>query len=161
MYKMVSPINIVLNKAPSQTSAPADLPTNRVGWTTHQSLRSFLRRRPGRTPPTGHLLSSFTHHLQRLSVRRPPLEIHTSAARSSGFARRDGTGLLHGHEQKRGGHHWGGHLQRHTGPGGTLLQQNPMFLFRRAEAERRRNGGYAGFLLHRSRFCQRPGHEGH
>jgi hypothetical protein len=41
------------------------------------------------------------------------------------------------------------HLQRHASPGRPLLQQDRMLLLHRADAESRRERGYAGCLLHR------------
>lgn len=82
-----------------------DLPTNRLGRPTHphpprrRRRHSLARKTSDRLPPT-------PHHIQRLSLRRPALEVHTTTARSAGPARRDSASLLHRDEQEFFGYHW-------------------------------------------------------
>ncbi len=79
----------------------ADMSTDRLGWSAHQSLRAFLCRRPYCTPSTCHVLSAVACHLQWLCVGCSAMEVHASAKRSTGSTWRDSPGLLHGNQQER------------------------------------------------------------
>jgi hypothetical protein len=75
----------------------SDLPNHRLGRPTHQ-IRRPLHLGPLDPPPTRHLREAHPHNLQRFRLRRPALDIHTSAARSARPAGRDRIGVLHGDE---------------------------------------------------------------
>lgn len=137
----------------------SDLPTNRLGRPTHPHT-SRRRQRHSFARNTRNGFTTTSNYIQRLCIRRPPLEIHTPAERSASPTRRNGASFLHCHEQKPLGYYRSRNIQRHAWSGGAVFQQDPVFLFRGAEAQCRRIGRYASFLLYRPRFCDGPEYEG-
>lgn len=107
LYKMVcaNPPNHASNLCRILTNPTTiDLPTNRLERPT--SPNPPRRRERHRIPSKPrNRLAPTPNHIQRLRVRCPAMEIHTAAARGSRSSRGDGTGILHGHEQRPCGYH--------------------------------------------------------
>ena len=131
-----------------------DLPGDRLGRPAYKvsgPRRRYFRRslrapKACRTPPT------YPNHIQRLRIRRPTVEVRSSTTRSPSSPRRDRSRFLHRDQQIVRRYHWRSYIFCHTRTGRSILQQDPMFLLRRAEIKCWGNGGHARLLLHRSRI---------
>ncbi len=109
MYKMV--IAETLPRGNSWLIQTAlDLPTNRLGRATHQSLYTFVGRGSCFSSAACNIVAKTPDHIQWLSLRHHALEIYSTAEGGPCVAWGDGTGIFHGNEQERRGHHRGGHL---------------------------------------------------
>lgn len=127
--------------------------TNRLERPTSPSPQR-RRRQHSLTIETRHRIAPSSHHIQRICIRRPTLEVHPPTTRSPRPARWNCIGVLYCNKQRSLGYHWRSDIQRDARASGTIFQQNSMFLLWRAEIECGRIGRYARVFLYWSGFCE-------
>lgn len=138
-YNYLNQIEDTINLYHTMTSANpscriTDLPNNRLGRHTNQGARTWRvgRRGPGIAAGAGEGRAADPRDVQCVCVGRAAVEVRAAAARGAGATGGDGASFLHGDEPQQQRHHRRGHVQRHPRPGGALLQQDPVLLFRGA-----------------------------